>query len=102
MENHIQVKKIWQENERQLGIIWTDDRKDIFDVVMLRRKCPCALCIDEWTHEPKLKPEDVPETLRPLLIQSVGRYALNIHFDDGHTTGIYTFTYLRELAEGSA
>ncbi|SMF66160.1 DUF971 domain-containing protein [Pseudobacteriovorax antillogorgiicola] len=101
MQNYIQVKKIWQENDRQLGIIWTDDRKDIFDVVVLRRKCPCALCIDEWTHEPKLKPEDVPETLRPLMIQSVGRYALNIQFDDGHTTGIYTFTYLRELADGA-
>ena len=47
MQEFVQVKKIWQEGERQLGVIWTDDRKDLFAVVNLRRKCPCALCIDE-------------------------------------------------------
>ena len=29
----------------------------------------------------------------------VGRYAVRIRFDDGHDTGLYTWTYLRELAE---
>ena len=29
----------------------------------------------------------------------VGRYALRIRFDDGHDTGLYTWAYLRELAE---
>ena len=97
MQEYVQVKKIWQEDERNLGVLWTDDRQDIFDVVALRRKCPCALCVDEWTHEPKLKPEDVKETIRPIMVQSIGRYAMNIQFNDGHSTGIYTFTYLRDL-----
>lgn len=29
----------------------------------------------------------------------VGRYALRIRFDDGHDTGLYTWSWLRELAE---
>jgi DUF971 family protein len=29
----------------------------------------------------------------------VGRYAVRIRFDDGHDTGLYTWTYLRDLAE---
>lgn len=29
----------------------------------------------------------------------VGRYALRIRFDDGHDTGLYTWAWLRELAE---
>jgi len=29
----------------------------------------------------------------------VGRYAVRIRFDDGHDTGLFTWTYLRELAE---
>jgi DUF971 family protein len=29
----------------------------------------------------------------------VGRYAVRIRFDDGHDTGLYTWSYLRELAE---
>lgn len=29
----------------------------------------------------------------------VGRYAVRIRFTDGHDTGLYTWSYLRELAE---
>ena len=31
--------------------------------------------------------------------EPVGRYALRIQFSDGHNTGLYTWAYLRELAE---
>ena len=37
MEQSIQVKKIWQQDERTLGIQWSDDEKSLFDVVMLRK-----------------------------------------------------------------
>ena len=30
-------------------------------------------------------------------IDEVGRYAVRIVFDDGHDTGLYSWTYLREL-----
>ena len=33
------------------------------------------------------------------LIEPVGNYAVRIHFDDMHNTGIFTWTYLRHLAE---
>ncbi len=33
-------------------------------------------------------------------IDPVGHYAVQLHFDDGHSTGIYTWDYLRELALG--
>jgi DUF971 family protein len=36
-------------------------------------------------------------------IEPVGNYALRLHFDDGHNTGLYSWTVLRELgAEQSA
>lgn len=31
--------------------------------------------------------------------QPVGRYAVRIVFDDGHDTGIYSWEYLRKLAD---
>jgi DUF971 family protein len=31
--------------------------------------------------------------------EPVGRYAVRIRFDDGHETGLYTWSYLRELSE---
>jgi len=30
-------------------------------------------------------------------LEPAGNYAIKIHFDDGHKTGIYTWTYLYEL-----
>jgi DUF971 family protein len=31
-------------------------------------------------------------------VEPVGHYAIKLHFDDGHDTGIYTWDYLRELS----
>ena len=63
---------------------------------MLRKKCPCAFCVDEWS-KPILKEEDAKDDVRPVSIDSVGRYAMSIKFSDGSSTGIYTFKYLRGL-----
>ncbi|WP_226703475.1 gamma-butyrobetaine hydroxylase-like domain-containing protein [Microbulbifer elongatus] len=32
-------------------------------------------------------------------VAAAGRYALQIYFDDGHDSGIYTWQYLRELCD---
>ena len=32
-------------------------------------------------------------------VEPVGHYAVRLLFDDGHDTGLYTWTYLRELGE---
>ena len=31
-------------------------------------------------------------------IEAIGNYAVRLHFDDDHNTGIYTWDYLRELS----
>jgi len=94
--SYIRVRDIAQVDDRTLGVLWTDGRKDKIDVVELRRRCPCAVCIDEWTRAQRLKPEDISESVRPVKIESVGSYALKVQFSDGHGTGIYTFQMLRE------
>jgi DUF971 family protein len=35
--------------------------------------------------------------VRPVAIRPVGRYAIQIDWSDGHTTGIYPFDRLRSL-----
>jgi DUF971 family protein len=37
--------------------------------------------------------------VRILKLEPVGNYAVRIVFDDGHSTGLYTWPYLRELGE---
>tara|TARA_B100001059_G_C17250654_1_gene294125 strand:- start:28 stop:348 length:321 start_codon:yes stop_codon:yes gene_type:complete len=93
------VKEIYQINDRTLGITWTDDKVSEFDVVDLRKQCPCASCVDEYTGKKILKPETIADSIRPTHIRSVGKYALTISFTDGHTTGIYTFKMLRKISK---
>lgn len=90
------VTRIWQQDDRTLGIAWTSGRTSTYDVVALRRRCPCALCVDEHTGTRTLQADDVPDTVRPVTITSVGRYALTIVFDDGHASGIYSFDLLHD------
>lgn len=99
MDQHqnLRVQTIEQQGDRILSITWLGGKTQIWDVVELRRKCPCASCIDEWTREPILKPESISENVRPKKIKSVGRYAIGMDFTDGHNTGIYTYDYLHKL-----
>lgn len=39
---------------------------------------------------------------RPLRAELVGRYALQIFWNDGHSSGIYAFSYLRDLCPCAA
>lgn len=80
-------------------IRWADNAESRFDAATLRRACACAQCINEWTGEQMLKAESVPDDLKIENIGVVGRYALNFHFSDDHETGIYSFEYLRKLAD---
>ena len=80
-------------------IRWADGAESAFDAPNLRRACACAGCVNEWTGEQTLTPESVSDDVKINEATLVGRYALNIKFSDGHNTGIYSFKYLRELAD---
>lgn len=95
----IEPRQITEESETELSISWSDETKSKFTASELRRNCPCAGCINEWTGEKILKPENVAEDLSFGSISIVGRYALNFRFSDGHETGIYSFQYLKNLPE---
>lgn len=93
----IEPRQIIEESDSEVTIKWSDDSETRFNAVQLRRSCPCAGCVNEWTGEKQLKDETIPEDLTFTHISIVGRYALNFHFADGHSTGIFSFKYLREL-----
>jgi DUF971 family protein len=95
----VEPREIMQEGERSLRITWADGRVCHYDAPALRRACPCAQCVNEWTGERVLRPETVAEELNIEDISIVGRYALNFRWSDGHQTGIYSFRLLRDLCE---
>lgn len=92
---------IQQKGPRTLGIRWADGVETDLDVRALRLACGCARCVDEWSGEGQLDPASVPEDVHPLRIEGVGRYAIQIDWSDGHTSGIYPFRRLRALGEAA-
>ena len=91
--------QIVEESDNELTINWSDDAETKYTASSLRRACPCAQCVNEWTGEKMLSDDSIPEDIHFSHISIVGRYALNFHFSDGHETGIYSFAMLRRLGE---
>lgn len=78
-----------------LFITWADGHESLYPHRDLRMHCECAACVDEWTRKPLLDPSKVPEDVRVARWERTGRYGLNLHFSDGHSTGIHSFRSLR-------
>jgi DUF971 family protein len=56
------------------------------------------MCQDEMTGERHLQVSSLAQDVHPKAIQPVGRYAIQIYFSDGHSTGIFTWEKLRDIA----
>jgi DUF971 family protein len=96
----IEPTKIIEESDSEVSIVWSDDVETRYSAALLRRACPCAGCINEWTGEKMLDDSKIPDDISFKHTSIVGRYALNFHFSDGHDTGIFSFAFLRKLSEG--
>jgi DUF971 family protein len=95
----LEPTQIIEENDAEISITWSDDVVTNYRASQLRRSCPCAGCVNEWTGEKMLEDKNIPDDLSFDHITIVGRYALNFHFSDGHDTGIFSFNFLRNLSE---
>jgi DUF971 family protein len=107
--------------DRSLRIEWADGLQSDFPVNWLRQMCPCAACraLRTGTDPHSLLQPDTggagekvlslnvlprhftsaADAIQVTSAELVGNYALQVTFSDGHTSGIYSFAYLRELAE---
>jgi DUF971 family protein len=79
-------------------ITWPGGAEATIPAVRLRDACPCAGCVEEGTGKKILDPATIPADVRPLEIHAVGNYAVQIHWSDGHNTGIYTWQTLRDAS----
>lgn len=84
-------------NDQEISVAWNTGEKFTFPYVELRYQCPCASCVDEHTGKRTIKREQVKADVRPLHIVPVGRYAIQIQWNDGHSTGMYPFDSLYKM-----
>lgn len=81
-----------------LEIDWQDGHRSLFGATRLRWLCPCAYCRGEaglpgWLDT---GPSLTADQTRLVDMRLVGSYALAPEWGDGHSTGFYPFTVLRD------
>lgn len=88
---------------QELAIKWDDGSESFVSLEKLRRHCPCAVCkgeVDVMGNVYKGPAQELNARAFQLVrIASVGSYAIQPIWADGHSTGIYSFDYLRRVAD---
>jgi DUF971 family protein len=82
-----------------LTVVWTDGHVSMYSMPDLRWACPCATCSGEWGRPGVLAGVDrLPDEEFVLSdVHAVGAYAIAPTWASGHSTGIYSFEYLRSI-----
>jgi DUF971 family protein len=87
----------------ELAIKWDDGSESFIPLEVLRRSCPCAGCQGEadllgnvYQHPDQPL---TPPAFQWIRFVAVGGYAIQPVWGDGHATGIYSFDYLKRVAD---
>lgn len=99
---HIAISK-----SNGIKIDWKDGHQSDLSCAFLRDQCPCALCTGAHGTEPQRTTFSKPEKANPfqmykpgpkmLDVEPVGNYAIKIVWNDGHSSGIYSYDHLRAI-----
>lgn len=107
---HIDLKK-----DRGLTIQWADGSTSYFSIVYLRRMSPSAEMKQLREEQAKNPLAVLPTSVARAMsaggaggnapggglvavdAELVGNYAIRIRFSDGHDTGLFSWSYLREI-----
>ena len=98
--------KVHVKNGAGVDIAWADGHASHFEFALLRDNCPCATCNDERDKKDSMAAMNLPAApvlpmykpkARAQSASQVGNYAIQIHFTDGHSTGIFSYDYLRSI-----
>ena len=90
---------IYNKKNKDISIKFSDNYTGIISAELLRVESPSA---EVQGHNPNEKKTILNKNKVSITnIEKVGNYAIRIIFDDGHDTGIYSWSYLRKMAENN-
>jgi len=92
-----QPVRIDKKSDTEMLIVWNQGDEYAITFVDIRYYCPCASCVDEHTGERTILRSSIRPDICPVGVQVIGRYALQIQWNDQHSTGMYHFDRLYEL-----
>ncbi|MEL7483268.1 MAG: DUF971 domain-containing protein [Planctomycetota bacterium] len=98
----LQPASIDLKKDRGLTIEWHDGSASYYSIAYLRKMSPSAdmrQLREEMAKNPLAVLPDAPagEAVVAVDAELVGNYAIRIRFSDGHSTGIYSWAYLRDI-----
>ncbi len=95
MGNPVPVQINHVRAEGRILVTWDDGNVGDYPEAYLRGYCPCGLC---QGHDAALGKKfiTVPDA-KLTEIHAVENYAIEFQWKDGHSTGIYSYDYLRSL-----
>lgn len=86
----------------EFALSFADGFEAYLPLPLLRRACPCAGCQGEPDVMGRVLLPHVghgPRAFELLKFETIGGYAIQLFWGDGHSTGIYSYSYLHKLAE---
>lgn len=86
--------------DQTLEVAWPDGRVDRLPYRTIRSQCPCAGCRDEWTGQRILDPASIRSDLKLIGMENIGTYAVQFAWNDGHSSGLFTWETLRSIGDG--
>ena len=98
MNSHYPTEINHVKGDQVVRITWEDGHAGEYTEEYLRGFCPCALC---QGHGAQRRFIPVPNA-KLQGIEPIGNYAIEFRWHDGHSTGIYTYEYLRTLCPCAA
>ncbi|MEM9938564.1 MAG: DUF971 domain-containing protein [Pseudomonadota bacterium] len=88
----------FSKSRQRLKIAFDDGKTFDLSYPVLRRESPSAEVRGHGSG-PKPPPPVISDDISIEKAEPVGRYAVRLFFSDGHSSGLYTWAYLRELSE---
>ncbi len=99
---HIAISK-----SKGIQVDWKDGHHSEYTLGYLRDECPCATCTGAHGTEQQKTNYSAPQNSSPfqmykpsikmLNVEPVGNYAIKIYWNDGHSSGLYSFDHLRAI-----
>lgn len=86
---------------QDLAVSFNNGLEIYLSLEKVRRACPCAKCQGEPDVMGKYficKVDFRNNSFDLIKMEAVGGYALQFYWEDGHSSGIYSYDYLRLLA----
>ncbi len=91
-----------EHDAERITLRWADGKAVSVANRDLRASCRCAHCVNEFSGERTADPAAIPADVHPREIRTVGNYALSITWSDGHSTGLFPYPTIEQLAAAAA